>query len=311
MIWSYSGGRAFKKCQRQWYFDSIVAHHNANHPLRQEAYKLSKLDSISAWRGKIVDAVISRRIVYSVNGNRYIGLEGALNFARKLFKEQLEFARANRYREPEMTPKIAGDAYAAFFDVEYGELCDAEINQAWQDIEVALTNLFQMDEVWGLMEAGRKLAAQRNLTFYINNTCVKAVPDLIIFNKGYQPTIVDWKVHTFATSDARKQLACYALALSRCDPHFDFPKIEFDPTEMSFLEVQLLTRQIREYNLVEDDLLETESYIASSIDAMKLAKGSLENGDLRPFNFDVTLSPETCERCPFQSICWDDSLWLE
>ncbi len=312
MIWSYSGSRTFKKCQRQWYFRTIVGHHAAKDPIRQETYRLSKLQSISAWRGSLVDEVISRRIINAVNKNGYIGLEGAINFARQLFDQQREFAEANRYREPGMKPTVAGDKYAAFLDVEYAELCDVEIEQAWGDIVVALTNLFEMDALWVVMNGGSYLVAQRPLSFKLNGMSIRAIPDLIIFNRGHQPIIVDWKVHTFGTSDYRKQLACYALALSRCKPHKDFPNgVAFKAAQMPVIEVQLLTNQIREYALTDTDLLETESYITSSIEQMKLTKGTLDNRNLRPFDFDVAVSPEICERCPFRIICWDDSLWQE
>ena len=59
MRWSYSSSRSFKQCQKQWFFKNVVASAKSKDPFRRRAYMLSKLQSISAWRGKIVDDVIS------------------------------------------------------------------------------------------------------------------------------------------------------------------------------------------------------------------------------------------------------------
>jgi hypothetical protein len=67
MRWSYSASRNFRQCQRQWYFKNIVASARAKEPLRRRAYLLSKLQSVSAWRGKIVDDVISKTLIPRIN----------------------------------------------------------------------------------------------------------------------------------------------------------------------------------------------------------------------------------------------------
>lgn len=67
MRWSYSASRSFRQCQRQWFFKNIVASARANEPLRRRAYLLSKLQSVSAWRGKVVDDIISKTLVPSLS----------------------------------------------------------------------------------------------------------------------------------------------------------------------------------------------------------------------------------------------------
>ena len=59
--WSYSDSRLFKKCQRSWYFHSR-ANAKANDE-RRELFLLGKLQSVSAWRGAIVDTIISETLV--------------------------------------------------------------------------------------------------------------------------------------------------------------------------------------------------------------------------------------------------------
>ena len=64
MIVSFSRIRQFSNCQRLWCFAKLIASSQAkSNPLRREIYLLSQLQSLAAWRGDIVDHVISRRII--------------------------------------------------------------------------------------------------------------------------------------------------------------------------------------------------------------------------------------------------------
>jgi hypothetical protein len=92
MRWSHSASRSFRKCQRQWYFKNVVANARAKEPLRRRAYLLSKLQSVSAWRGKIVDDVISKTIIPGINRRSPITLRDAKTRARQLYDTQLAYA---------------------------------------------------------------------------------------------------------------------------------------------------------------------------------------------------------------------------
>lgn len=315
MIWSFSNSRIFKKCQRQWYFKTHVANANAKKiPLQREAYLLSKMQSIAAWRGSVVDHVISRRIVPALGNGWGINLPKVLDYAKTVFQAQLKFAMRHRLREPGMSAAKAGDDFAAFQAVEYGlEVSDEEIARAWADVEQALTNLVRMRELFALLNTSSKLVAQRALTFSYFGMTVRAVPDLIAFFENSAPLIVDWKVHTFGVQDYRLQLATYAVALARCGAHKDFPdsSVMYVPTDIRLLEVQLLTNQQREYALSDLDVEEIDSYIAETATAMILADGENGKGPPRPFDYPVTQYPEVCQRCPFRAPCWEDQSWQQ
>jgi hypothetical protein len=315
MIWSFSTSHLFKKCQRQWYFKTHVANANAKKiALQREAYLLSKLQSIAAWRGSVVDHVISRRVVPALNNGWNINLANILSYAKSVFDAQLRFARQHRVREPGMSVTKAGDEFAAFYAIEYGaEVSDEEISRAWDDICRALRNLAEMRDLFALLGTSSKLVAQRALTFPYFGVTVRAVPDLIAFFSDAPPLIVDWKVHTFGVQDYRLQLATYAVALSRCEPHKDFPPSPslYSPADIRLLEVQLLTNQQREYTLSELDVEEIDSYIAETATAMLLADGENGKGPPRPLDYPVTQFPETCRRCPFRAPCWEEQSWQE
>jgi hypothetical protein len=265
------------------------------------------LQSIYQWRGSIVDQVISKQIVPDLNRGQLPSKPAVIKYAHTIFEQQREFAEANRVREPGMTKKSAGDSFASLYPVEYGlGISQEQLNQAWCEIKQALENLLSMQTVLSQLLRGSKLLAQRPLTFTCHQISVRMVPDLIVFYDHEAPLIIDWKVHTFGSYDARLQLASYALALTKCKPHKDFPPSleRYTPDEIRLLEIQLLSTQQRSYLLTQSELDVVESYISRTHMEMTLAS----DGDPRKLtmlDFPAASRPETCQRCPFRSLCWD------
>src|ERR1043166_965183 len=147
MIWSFSEGRLFRKCQRQWYFSKRLASATAKDPLRREAYFLSKLSSIHAWRGKVVDQVIEKTIVPSIQSKSKITLQSAIQAADRLFDTQLDFALNHRVMEVGFKASEHENELAAFFVMEYGTPpTKEEIDKARGEVHLALNNLFQSDQ---------------------------------------------------------------------------------------------------------------------------------------------------------------------
>jgi hypothetical protein len=73
-------------------------------------FLLSKLKSIAAWRGDVVDYVISERIVPTLRKNYNLNLTRIIEDAGEIFNKQLEFASQHRLRELEFTTAKAGEA---------------------------------------------------------------------------------------------------------------------------------------------------------------------------------------------------------
>jgi hypothetical protein len=309
MIWSFTDSRTFAKCQRRWYFDAVRGYWAQKDPLRWEAYLLSKLQTVSAWRGQIVDLAITTTLVPSINSRQPLSLSRCLARARAIFDAQRAFAMRHRLREANMVPSQHKDDFAAFLPLEYGgRVEETELAQAWAEIEQAITNLFGMDSLLGQLQEASLCVAQRALTFEHEGVSVKAVPDLIAFFLDRPPLIVDWKVHSFGTKDYWLQLVTYALALTRCTIHRDFGRVfrGCEPTAVRLLEVQLLTNQLRDHTLDEDDVGEVEDLIAESAARMTLALDGRKHPEVRPTDFPVTSGPENCEGCPFRRPCWEE-----
>lgn len=226
--------------------------------MRREAYVLSKLQSLSAWRGQLVDMLISQHIVPALNRHQAINQDMLLKQAKSLFDLQLDFALRHHVREPNM-------------------------------------------------KIGAYRLAQRPLQFVQSGVTVKALPDLIVFYDDEPPIIVDWKVHAFGTCEYRLQLALYAMALTRCKPHKDFPALlqRWVLTDIRLLEAQLLISQLRHYSLTEGEFNQVETHIAETAHEMLLARGDESIEQLRAEDFAVTQFPELCQRCSFRKPCWE------
>lgn len=310
MRWSYSASLSFRQCQRQWFFKNIVASARANDPLRRRAYLLSKLQSLSAWRGKVVDDVVSKTLIPALNQRQSITLKNVKQRARDLFDGQLAFALGHPIDDPELRVSDEGEDFALLYGMEYGEApTEQDIAQAWAEIEQALTNLYNMSGVREALKSADYVIAQRPLQFELmDGVTVLAYPDAIAFAAAGPPRIIDWKVHTFGQKDAWLQLAIYAIALCRSKRHADFPK-DFccDPKDVVLLEAQLLTESVREHHIGEDEITEAEEYmISSACEITSLTEGK-KYSELSPEDFQAARYPESCQRCAFRTICWEKS----
>ncbi len=309
MRWSYSASRSFRQCQRQWYFKNIVASAKAKDPLRKRAYLLSKLQSVSAWRGRIVDDVISNVIVPCINRNTCITLKQAKERARNLFERQLAFGRRHPIDDLNLRVSEQGEDFAAFHAMEYNRgLSQTEIDRAWSEIETALENLFRLHDLKRIMKSSDYIVTQRALQFpLMDGITVLAYPDAIAFQSGSSPILIDWKVHVFGKNDAWLQLAIYAIALQRCKPHADFPALPEAPLQdIKLYEVQLLTNVVREHALDADQFIEAEEYmIASAYEMTCLTEGE-KYARLDMEDFTPALHAQTCQRCAFRKLCWKD-----
>jgi len=306
MIWSFSKHNIFRRCQRQWYYKGIHASWRANDPLRRETWRLSKLQNVNAWRGRIVDKVISDSVVPTINRGRMLPRAKALQMARYLFDNQLQVMRqANEKRK---LVKFMNDSYAGFHESEYGTaLGDEVFKAAWAEIEKAISLFYESTDLWDLMKGARLLVPQRPLMFKHDGSSIRAVPDVIGFFDENHPMIIDWKVHSYAIRDYWLQLATYAIALSRCNQHRDWVSVpkQINPCKVKLVEAQLLTNDMREHSVSEEDIDEVEELISYSTAEMLLAMDGKDSKKLKPEDFPTAFKPITCQLCHFKKVCWE------
>lgn len=309
MKWSFSMSRMFIQCPRKWYYYTIAASPTAKNPMRREAHILKQLQTLYAWRGSLVDTVIEKLIVPGMRSKNLPSEDDLITFSMDLVKRQLEFGKERKYRRRNQTKSSVGDAYCAFYDVEYnGGLDEDIIEEAKQDIIVSFRNLLRSNLIREIMEKYSYITAQRTLVFQFADSTISCTPDLLAFSTNAPPLIVDWKVHTFANTDYLLQLGVYAVALSMAKPHKDFPEnIESqlkDPTTFRLVEYQLLRNEPREYSIASKDVADIEDYIFLSCAQMNNLLNGRKFKELNIEQFPTARFPETCCTCGFKKICW-------
>jgi hypothetical protein len=258
MRWSYSAHGTFRRCQRQWFYRQVYANSRANDANRREAYRLSKLESIPAWRGKLVDTIISETIIPRISLHQECTLTEMKQKANELFNVQ---------RIQRSTP----NGVVSFLEIEYGQpLTEGIFRRSLLDVHIALENFFEAKQVWQIIEQADNIIPQRALSFKLGDLSVRVVPDLITFINGKPPSVLDWKVNRYPMRDYWLQLVTGAIALTKCNPHRDWPSgaTLYDPSQVKLFEVQLLTGDIRIHNASEQDIHEAEDFI--SISAMEI-----------------------------------------
>lgn len=310
MMWSFSASKTFLKCQRQWYFRYCLASARSRDSLRREAYLLSQLQSLSAWRGQLVDHVISSYIIPGLNRGVDVSVEQALDYARSIFDGQLASALAHTIRNGFTSRSEAGRNFAAFRAIEYGESVGRdEIATAWAEIEKAIRNFFQIDELQAILGTATHRISQRALSFQLDGVNLRAVPDLVLFFDDVAPKIVDWKVSIWSSRDCRLQLGLYGLAVTRTKPHRDFPHSSAHkaPSEIPLFEIQLLSGEVRQHGLTDEEIYALEAYVAETAAHIETVAAASPFRDPQAEDFEAARFPSACESCNFRKICWESS----
>jgi hypothetical protein len=315
MNWSITAQKQFKICQRQWYYGNIVADARVKKdPYRRELTVLSKLQTIDAWRGSLVDDIISRLLVNAINNRYPIKKEYFLNEAFRLFELQLSFALQKKYRLEGASLANDQEEFAALFEYELGNgLSSEQIDNAREDVRNAVSNLIDDDEFLNYLKSASRLVSQRPLIYSFDRFTVRAKPDLIAFFENKPPHIFDWKVHTFGLNTYDEQLISYAVALYKVvqvKPHADFPEnlTKHKLYDYRLTEYQLLhpDRIRRDYQINPENIEELGETMTSSLLEMYMA-GSFSNyKDAKKEKFSTTLLVDQCPKCSFQKICKQD-----
>lgn len=309
MNWSYSGYRQLRKCNRRWYYSNIVAHPLAKkNPHRREATVLSRLKTLDAWRGDMVDQLISKVIINKIRKDEGLDIDRLLWVADRMFDEQYEFAVKKKYREPGVILSDYSD-FSAILDLDNDRPIDRdELKRVRDDVHTSIRNFMGHEDLIDYLRSASQWLTQRDLQYPFNKFKVKGRPDLILFFDDEPPHIFDWKVHTFATKTYQDQLMSYALALYKVNkirPHRDFPTqlSSYELTEYRLTEFQLLLDQVRDYSITLDDITATENDISSGLMKMYKVGAQKKYSECSPEDFSTTLDPANCQKCSFKPIC--------
>jgi len=103
MKWSFSAAKTFAICPRRWFYANVCANARAKDRIRKQAYHLKQLQTLSAWRGSLVDTVISVAIVPKLNNKTIPSESDVLSYASSLATKQMEFGKARRHKASEVS----------------------------------------------------------------------------------------------------------------------------------------------------------------------------------------------------------------
>jgi hypothetical protein len=139
--WSFSTDKLFRRCQRQFFFREVAAHHSPKEPWRREAFILKQLKTVDLWRGTLIHEGIQHYVVPALK------MGGALNWnlltqqTIQRAQAQLVFSERKRYREPGIT-KGEHENFCALISHETGiGVSEAEFDLVCGDIKTAFQQL--------------------------------------------------------------------------------------------------------------------------------------------------------------------------
>ncbi len=296
MRWSVSMAQVFKQCPRKWYFSNLVVNGKVLDPLQKETKFLKSVRTIYAWRGQVVDSVISDYLIPKINRKEILHEQNVVDYAKEFAWKQIRLAQRS-------------EADFALFELEYEEKIDGKLLESLvAEIELSLRNFIKSNFLIEFYKHGKRLVPQRLIQCKVNGVNVICKPDVIAFYHNKPPIIVDWKVQQISSQDHRRQLAVYAFAVSRATPHKDLLnewQSLMDPTKIELLECQLLHGRERLYELNQSDVSEIEDFIYMTSNKMLRLFGDDKYPKIQPDEIPTTLNPGTCSRCQFKRVCWE------
>ena len=300
MKWSVSTTKTFQQCPRKYYYQQIVADKKSDEPRAKEATYLKSLNNLYAWRGNLVDGVISRYIVPKINSREELDERSILLHAKEITNNELEYIK-NRIGKTDAPSSSFG-----FFELEYNKnITEDFVNKLEQDVTTSLKNILASNLLKQIIDDQSYLIAQRTIRFSLGDVKIACTPDVIVFPKNDSPMIIDWKVES-VYREHWIQLGIYGYALSKIKPHRDFPYrwLDFirDPANIKLIEYQLLRNEQENYQIKEEDVVDIEDYI--HISYSKIARILGDGKQFEMSQFPTTANPDMCQRCQYKKLCW-------
>ena len=299
MRWSISAHNAFRRCQRQYFFSQIMASHNASDHERREAFILKQLQSLPLWQGSLVHKGIQKYVVPWLASGSLPNMEDVIQQTLAMADRQIAFSSSCQYRVDGQSKSSAGDSYCALFEHEYGiGIVPERLQEVYKTVSQCLRNLFDQRDFLDQLTHNSGHRPEWLADFRVAGTRVVVQLDLLCFQGGQMPVIIDWKVAGSESSDYSHQLMTYALSLL-CSPMC--PNVQAEG--ISVYEVNLLKNQIKPHIVTEDKIIETENFVFQSIEEIKGAGGDRTFESQHIEDYELARSWMTCMYCNFRKLC--------
>jgi len=305
--WSFSTDRRMRRCQRQLFFGSIAAWHNARDPLRRESFLLSQLKSVDAWRGSLVHEAIRSFVVPSWQARQGVPWDQVVEEARKLGARQFQFSEKRRYRESGMSKTKAKEEYCALFGHEFGcAPAQKELEATLDSVERSLRNLSGLEEFLKHVGGRNYYRPEMAVSAEYNGVRIQGVIDLVFGGAYGQYGVVDWKDYSASsTTEARVQMSLYAWLMCKATA---WPVSS--PENVELWEVNLGLPAVRQHRIDQAAFDELEDFMYRSTESLRTLCGDGAYRAIDLENYEYTENPNSCRFCPYQNICREPEPWI-
>jgi hypothetical protein len=299
MRWSYSTQRTLERCHRQLAFAQVVAAHNARDPERREAYVLRQIQSVAAWQGSLVHAVLATQVRDALRWGRSIRPDRLTRAVRTLATRQWAFSAARQYRLPGQSKASGGAAYCALDLHERGATAGPDIIDAVAAVaQRCFTHLAQQTELLEVLRGSSRLTTEVPLTSQMAGVRVVATPDLLATHEDGGLAIVDWKVSAYEESRHSRQLGLYALLALRSGR---WPALTLETLRL--YEVNLWQDRIHVHTVDEEQMRDAAAYVEHGVRGLRRVLGEGTYAHLDLDGLAIAPAAETCAGCSFAGLC--------
>ena len=296
--WSHSRRAVFQECPRKYYYQYYGSHNGWEDTAPESArlaYRLKNLTSLPLEIGGAVHEVASTAIHRARSGAAAPTADDLYDMARN----RMNKAWIDSLDRPawERSPRWRRMFHEFYYDTGIG---DDEIAGARDTLRTCIANLLRSKSFREAVAA--PFVEVRNVeeltTFYIDDTPVYAVPDLVYRKGGDVWTVVDWKSGKIRDDDT-DQVLVYALYVRELHgargPDIDV-RVE-----------RLASGTADKYAFTQQDIDDGIDAIRDSIDAMKTyLTDPAANSSIEKVDFPLRSDTSACKSCKFYELDWNE-----
>ncbi|WP_462408489.1 PD-(D/E)XK nuclease family protein [Neobacillus sp. Marseille-QA0830] len=294
--WSNSRHKTFLECLRKYYHQYYESHNGwlYNSPEENKAaYRLKNIKNIPILLGDLIHKSIDMQLKNILNGKKLFTEDEMIAMVTRGLNNA--YLDSTKFRQLWVQkPK----RHQMLYEIYYGDgLSKDAVAAAKTKLESCVKNFFMSktyQDILNKLEM-RVLYSEDFQTFEVNGVDVFVVLDFIYQDVRQEKWIVvDWKTGK-ESEDDRKQLAFYALYLSR--------EHNIPVEDIMIRNEYLLSGKSQEYQLSEFEIESSQQLMNDSIYHMlKYQEDPVKNKPLDKEYFDMNPSKK-CSYCNFKEKC--------
>ena len=298
--WSFSTDKLFRRCQRQFFFAQIAAHHSLKEPWRREAFLLRQMKTLELWRGSLIHEGIQHYVVPALRKGDSLDWEMLAEQTIQRAKAQLAFSERKRYREPGIS-KTKNEDFCALIPHENGKGVSAEdFADVCSQIRTAFQRLTSLTDLWEPLLGRKDCQAEKQIWVEFDDVKILVQIDLLFERSLGHPTIIDWKSYELGgDTDARLQTALYGWAVWKSKLFSDL----HDAENIELLECQVQDGVVIKHECSLGVFDELENHLYRSLNRIFSLCRTKKLTDAHLQDFAFTDNPNNCEHCAFRQLC--------